>query len=695
MTALPGPAYHFRTAGQWERVSSAGLPESFVVDPKSGGEIERPGGCGIDRLAMRNDEVLLVDSRGLLFAGSAEGPRVGKARRLLAGPERLWVLTGRRLIQLDGATLHVLIDVPAEGVTDAAPDGRDGLWLLAGKDIRRMNERGLAVSVHERKDAPSQIAAAGGRLALLHRDGNRLDLLDPKTETAVSIDLDDLAQQQWPPAGDEEAPVWTGATVTLSSGDDVFLVEGAITPEPGRESRRFLLVSPAGDLLAGGRWRDDEAPALLIGDGKDLVGLFRADGGYRLLRFPGLAQPGGERRLTPVLETESPAGTWLRAEVTARLPERATLSLRWITSADEGLRRAVERIIEDPARTMTQRFAEVDTLLEGRPSGEFTYKGMRRDGQLLPERFAFPLHEAKEPLLWIDLKVRRAGADSAPEVYTLLVLHEAESLMDDLPAIYRGDGDRDGTMRRLVSVLEATSQGIDHRIGRVAERLVADRTGERWLPELAAMLGLPFHDALSADMQRKLVAAAGSILTRRGTRLGLLAMLEALFPDRPIRVFDRTEQLSPVMLGDGRAVPGGTLPALLAGPSMRIPRLNARLVLNRTGLCRTGACDDPLIAPPPEVLVSIPATGAERRRYRDAVAQMVEAMIPAGVRLRLRWTPWRRRRGALPEDVLTVVDAPEPLRMGDGQPLGGARVGGRRDARIDRGGITPTPHRLL
>jgi len=204
------------------------------------------------------------------------------------------------------------------------------------------------------------------------------------------------------------------------------------------------------------------------------------------------------------------------------------------------------------------------------------------------------------------------------------------------------------------------------------------------------MLGLPFHDALSSDMQRRLVKAAPAMLARRGTRLGLVAMLEALFPGRPIQVVDRTELLIPVTLGSGSA-----LPAMLAGPSIRVPKLNARLVLNKTGLCPANACTDALIAPGPEVLVSIPARVREQLRYRDAVAEMVEAMVPAGVRVRLRWTPWRDHGATPPGDVLTVLDIPEQVSLGVGPALGRARTGGRPAARLDGQGAIPANHRLL
>ena len=398
--------------------------------------------------------------------------------------------------------------------------------------------------------------------------------------------------------------------------------------------------------------------------------------------------------MTPPLETISPAGTWLRAEVVARLPEGATLGLRWAATADAALAASVEHDLADAKLPMTKRLARVEKLLDGLWSKTFTYVGEPHEGAPPPERFAFPLHAAAGPLLWVDLSIARNTADAAPEIDTLLVIHEARSLMDNLPAIYSGDGDRDGTLRRLVSVLETTTQGMDHRIARLADRLDPDRTSARWLPDLAAMLGLPFHDALTGEMQRRLVKAAPAILARRGTRLGLLAMLEALFPGRPIRVVDRTEQLIPISLGrDG--VGGRALPAMLAGPSIRIPRLNARLVLNRTGLCPTDACADPLVAPGPEVLVSIPARVREQRRFRDAVAQMIEAMVPAGVRVRLRWTPWRDHGAVDPGDVLTMIDAPERLSLGAGPALGRARTGGRAAARLDAEGTTPAGQRLL
>jgi phage tail-like protein len=696
MSLLPGPAYHFRTMKQWDRVRVSGLAERFSLDPKAGvdcGTIDCPAMAAA--LSARGD-LFWVDLCHILFAARSDlpwrgvaGPALGKVVRLVAGRERLWALAdcaarggdgeapARRLVQIDSRTLHVLINREVGDAIDIAGDGKDGLWLLGKESLRRISQRGAPVGrARALEGTPAALAAMAGRLALLSQDGRRLTLLDPASAATIILDLPKIA-----------GPGWSGEHARISAAGAAFLIDGTLGPERG-----FLLLDRDGSLLATGGWRDGRAPDLLAAAGDDLIGLFGEDGGQRVLRFAGLARPGSERRLTPPLETISPAGTWLRAEIVARLPERATLGLRWAATDDLALADLVERTLSDPAEPMARRLERVEKLVHW--TKPFTYVGERHDGRAPAERFAFPLHAASGSLLWVDLQIARNSADAAPEIDALLVIHEARSLMDDLPAIYRGDGDQDGTMRRLVGVLEATTQGMDYRIGRLAARLDPDQTSARWLPDLAAMLGLPFHEALTAAMQRRLVKAAPDILMRRGTRLGLLAMLLALFPGRPIRVIDRTELLVPISLGRG-GVGGRALPGMLAGPSIRVPKLNARLVLNRTGLSKADACTDALIAPGPEVLVSIPARVREQQRFREAVAQMVEAMVPAGVRVRLRWTPWRNHGATRPDDVLTIVDIPERLSLGVGPALGRARTGGRAAARLDGQGATPADHRLL
>ena len=116
----------------------------------------------------------------------------------------------------------------------------------------------------------------------------------------------------------------------------------------------------------------------------------------------------------------------------------------------------------------------------------------RTRGRRRRESFAFPLHAAAGPLLWVDLGIARNSADAAPEIDTLLVIHEAKSLMDNLPAIYSGDGDsrrHDAAPCLACWRRPPRAWTIESRGWRRGS--IPDRTGARWLPDLAAMLGLP------------------------------------------------------------------------------------------------------------------------------------------------------------------------------------------------------------
>lgn len=692
MTAAPGPCYRFAKPAQLLLLHKAGLAETLIIDPSSALDAGSITGCGARAIAVdAGGDLFWVDGQGRLSgAGCAAFPTdVGcssnEAVRIVAGRKRLWVLcrgADDGLVQFDIDTLHRLIDLEAGKVIDIAPDGRDGLWLLEGKSVAHISSRGR----RDRdgfglKESAIQIGAVGGVIGALTTNGMCLLIHHADTGRTLSVELHDALG---------EGANWVD--VSLSAAAGAFLLAGTIETA-GSSEPRFVLVDTHGNIIVHGRWRDNLGPKLVVLAGGDLLALFE-DGpdSWKLRRFQNIVRRGSHRIVTPALDTEVPEGRWLRADLTATLPEGATLEMRWAATSDQGLRRTVDNILADQKLTESARLAFLDELLPW--TKPFTYLGEASDAseQAMPaqETFALPLHDAEGSTLWVDAQLRSHGAPDGPIFTALTIFHEAESLMDHLPAVYRHKGDGDRTLRRLVGVLEATTQDIDQRIGRLAERLDPKRTPQHWLPDLAQMLGLPFHDALSEDMQRALVGAAPAILAGRGTRRGLLAMLQALFPDRPIQVTDRTEQLIPVALNKS-----GRLPALLAGPSARIPKLNARLILKRTALCPASACTDSLVAPSSEVLVVVPATRGERRRYGDALRAMIAAMLPAGIGLRLQWETWAGATGELPEAVLTILDSPMPVSLGDGPALGRGRAGGRMDARLDRGGTVPSGHRIL
>ena len=671
-----GGTYRFKSREQWQACLSTAIPEPLRLEEARGEEIrEIPGEVRLFA-ASPDGEMLWAGADGALRYDGCAGPRLGDVRRLIVGRRTLWAFDGARIAQLDRASLQVLQLIDPPRIADIAPDRSDGLWLLADTGLMRMDDAGRIASD---RSAPrltgDRLAAVGGTLVVLDVDRSTLQLW----RGAGSVLTIGLAKILGPDAE-------RFAADELAGGRSSLLLTGSWPgPRPG-----FLLLDPAGEPRSIGQWQEP-APVRVVIEGDDLLALFTADGRSRIRRFTGAGAAGGQVWLTPSLETDTLAGDWLRADVLARLPEGVTLELRSAATSDAGLRTTVDSVFGDETQPVGDRIRVIADLLEPCWSRKRVYAGERRETPATTEPYALPLHEAAGNMLWIELALHRNQVGESAEVGSLAVHHDAASLIDNLPAIYRGPGgDADGTLRPLVAVLETTTQSIDELISHLAERLDPDLTEDRWLPQLAALLGLPFDAELPAGAQRSLLKGARAILAGRGALAGVHALLNAIFGARRFVVVDRSEQLAPIALGGG-GFSGSRLPAFLGGPSVRVPKLNARLVLGTTPLCTADTADASL-ARPPELLVVIPASGTERRRYGAAVQRMLEEMIPAGVRLRLRWTAMQQ--GLIDAgDVVTVVAEPLPLRLGDGQALGAARLGSDGRLRLRDGGVT-AEHRL-
>lgn len=670
--------YIFATPQQKQACLTTGLAETMLLDSKAGEPVT--GFSGVRMLAAGSGGGLFAtDLHGRLSAESGGGPTVENARRIVIGRSRIFVLAADGLHLFDRRTLQHLQTLDAEDTIDIAAAADDGLWRLGRERVERLRADGRSAGEDFETGPAERIASAGSTLFLLYPGPERLELLaEGNRHRPVAIDLARLLASAGGGVG--PSPVRFGGSDLVHGKDQVLLWRKERDSWPD-----YVVLDPAGSVVARGRHdHPAKVAAIALADG-DLVTAFE-DGAVR--RFAGAGAGGGTRWLTPALDTGSHGETWLRAEANVVLPEGATLSLRWAALPDEPLRQSIEKVQADRSRSAGDRLATAAELLRDHFSPEFTYQGQLGDGGIA-QRLDFPLGPAAGPFLWLYLKLRRNDAARAPAIVSLIVHHGPDTLIDRLPAIYRGSGDADGTMQRMVGVLEATTHGIDGQIAALASRLDPERTEGRWLPELAATLGLPFDEALPTAMQRRLVGAAGALLAGRGTRAGLAAMFEALFPGRRVAIRDRAALTIPVAPGGG-GFAGSRLPALLTGPSIRSPRLSRRLVLGRTGLSPVDG--DGRVLPAAEVVVRVPATGGERRRLGHAIRQMAEAMVPAGVRLTLRWAPWRTGRPGMGPDGLTLIEDPQPLELGDGR-LGKAVLGGRR-GRVGSTSLGPGGHRL-
>lgn len=666
---MDGRAYRFETDDQWRRCLRMRLAARRLLAADRGALLAMLAEAPLGFLASDGNRFAWIGQDGALRRESGcAGPTLGAGARLAESGRQTWALADETLLRIDGASLQLLDMIAQPGAVDIAPDVAGGVWALTDSAILRLNGRGGLRATIQRPVPADRIAVADEALFLLDVATNVLTLLR-RDGSPLRIALDRVAG--------ETAGAFTAREI--SSGRDSVLLAGDWDGAPG-----FLALDSVGDPVFWGQW-EDGPPLFVRLLGESLCALFDEADGWAVRLFEHAADSGGELALTPALESDTLAGEWLRAQVTAKLPPGATLSITWAATGDEALAALARGVFADAELSHDARLRKVRAILPW--SEPITYSGPLDADPIAAEAFAAPLGEARGNHLWLEAAIHRNEAAQAPAFVSLIVAHDTPGLMNYLPAVYRTPtGDGDGALLRLVQVLEATFLGFDEEIGKLADRFDPERAEARWLGALAQLLGLPFDDALDTAARRALLRAAPRIIAGRGTRAGVRALLTAVLGERPYRIVDRTEQFMPITLGGAR-VPGARLPGFLAGPSTRAPKLNARLVLGRTPL---GMSAPEMVSRAPELLVVAPVTGVERRRLGAALRQMLEALIPAGVRLDLRWIEPGR---ATSDAVLGVLAEWPTMTLGAGMPTGGARLGGSCEPRLRDDGVA-AEHRL-
>jgi phage tail-like protein len=283
--------------------------------------------------------------------------------------------------------------------------------------------------------------------------------------------------------------------------------------------------------------------------------------------------------------------------------------------------------------------------------------------------------------------VSNGAAGPLPTLHRLRVLYPFTSLMDHLPAIFRGDGQVNGFMLDLVGILETTTQGLDAEIGNLGWVMDPLSAPSKWLDTLAGWLDVPWDVELSAAQKRAILTAAPQLLARRGTRAALAAFLKCLFPAARIDILDQAADVQQARVGDAVCL-GAHLPAILAGWPRGLAVLGDKAVLDCTHLACGAPCEIP-DAPPPSVLrIEIAATPADQNATPlSTVASLLAAVVPAECQVRIRW---RHHTGVGPKveaDGTLVLDGPAPRRLGESFELGYAVLDGHDRATLGAEGL--------
>lgn len=570
-------------------------------------------------------------------------------------------------------------------VRDLASDGREGAWLLlAERENRRwtlhLDCKGRPGTIHPvpcdtrcgPNKCPDQLVGAlrGTRLVLLAADG-RLVFVDSATGSVLRIVANWMDDPCWRAhrlvsdganriallcyyCGDDRQ--WA-VFVFDANGDVVDAIKGA---QQNLVGRPVDVATSGGNIwfaVAGGLWQLDSTEKSIAKESASVL-------------------------LTPALQSldTGTGGGWLRAEIQVDLPTGAVLEAEAVATNDTRIKDQAIQLAAGPSGSAAQQQDAIWNLFDhtGNPVFQLTAAG---NGQPV----GIPLFQADGQWLWLRVSLVTPPGVTPPTVAGLRVLYPDDSLIQNVPAIFRGsDNDPGGFLRSLVGVIETTTQGIDDKIHGIASQIDAASAPDDWLDYVARWLDLPWDDALPIEAKRRLVRDAGALLERRGTRRGLEMLLADLVGSAgQIRIVDVTVDYALMRLGGDSCGSGGRLPLLLAGPPRSAPILSRRAVIGQACL---GTSCDPLAGLLPNLRVTIAGPRSLQAALNPLLARIVSQYVPAGVRLLISWNSVAGFLAPSGSDG-ELLDAIGPGRLGDDSELGRTRLGGRGAGRIDPAGL--------
>jgi phage tail-like protein len=338
---------------------------------------------------------------------------------------------------------------------------------------------------------------------------------------------------------------------------------------------------------------------------------------------------------------------WIRIEATVELPPGCSLEISWAAAGDEA------------RHTSTYHGGPADT---GRKS------------MIL----SAPLHDVQAESITVEVSLTAAPGGGLPALSDLSVLYPGPTLVEHLPAIYRSRELESGdVLRGLVGVLEAGTQQLDASIGDLGRNIHPDTADADWLDYVASWLGLPWDNALTIEQKRRLVGHASAIAEGYGTRAGLEALLDSLFPQQPrgFRIVDATVDYGLATVA-GEGCEGSRLPAMLGGYPNSATVLGTRAILGKA--CLPG--DDQegetarLLG---KIRIDIEASAEERKAWEPWLKGVIDAMLPAAAQSELRWLLKGGLSAARVGDDARLEADPE-AHLGTDAVTGKARLGGRR-----------------
>jgi phage tail-like protein len=601
---------------------------------------------------------------------------LARATRIVATRDALWAAGPAGLtlecFDLDSLTRRLVVETAPGKVVDLAADGSDALLVLLQRDddfdCVRVDGRGSITAIGTLRGTPPLVALANlpraGQILVLAEDGRNLYGFRRGQATAnYFVSLGSLR------------PCFR-ATALGSDARSRFLVGGSDSEEFGRTPRVLILDADgleADDIIV------ESEPAGLAGNRENL--LVAVGAGLRIYATTQVASNTSSicTLITPALRSPQVAGLeqWLRAEAWVSLPAGTTLEMRYAATDDPDLLAQAKRTAGDTSVPARERVSRLEALLpDWSTPVVFAGSDARKQPADTAAPLAAPLFDASGENLWLSIALSAAPGAPLPSLSRLDVRYAGGSLLDQLPMIYkRSAATPNNFLRDLLGVLEATTQETDQRVGSLGALIHPRTAPTTWLDFVAEWLGLPWDDGLSDAQKRAIALAARRLAAERGTRRGLEALLDCLFPGKPKRyaITDVDVDFGLATLG-GDGCTGSRLPAVLSGLPASVALLSTKTILGQARLPCAGQTIDTtsrfLLG---RLRVDLTATAEEQRAWTPWVRALIEAMVPASMQLSIRWRSPALSNMELTEDGMVLVPAPAP-RLGTDAIAGYARL---------------------
>ncbi len=169
-----------------------------------------------------------------------------------------------------------------------------------------------------------------------------------------------------------------------------------------------------------------------------------------------------------------------------------------------------------------------------RPTGrEAPWQQIAADDPI--ETYETPVHAPPGRYLWIRLDLQGTAAVT-PRVRALRVERPGHRLLESLPRAWSRDDDDADFVARFLSPLDGVLHDLDLRAAQRAILLDPFATPQETLPWLASFAGLVLDRRWSDAARRTLVAEAYPLFARRGTKAGLVRLLEIYLGRAPVIV---------------------------------------------------------------------------------------------------------------------------------------------------------------